>query len=92
VAELFSTGRIVDLILALIVLEAVVLMIVRAATGQGVAAVDLVSLLAPGAALLLALRATATGHGWVQTAAWLLAALAAHLVDLTRRWKHTNRS
>jgi len=85
--ELFATGRIVDLILGLMVLEALVLIVFRRSAGHGIAPVDLVASLLAGAMLLLALRFALTGAGWLPVAACLAAALVAHLWDLRRRWR-----
>jgi hypothetical protein len=41
--------------------------------------------LAPGACLVLAVRAAMTGAGWMWIALWLLASLPFHLADLARR-------
>lgn len=87
VAELFATGRIVDLIPALVVLEMLAVTILRWRTGHGIAVVDFISSLAPGVALLLAFRAQAGARDWTPAAAWLVVALVAHLADLVRRWK-----
>jgi hypothetical protein len=40
-----------------------------------------------GACLLMALRSALSGSGWAWIAAWLFAALVAHLADLARRWR-----
>jgi hypothetical protein len=87
VAELFATGRIVDLILGLVVLETIGLLAVRRRTGRGVSAADLLPNLLAGACLLLAVRAALTDAGWTTVAACLLAALGAHGADLRRRWR-----
>ena len=87
VADLFASGRIVDLILALMAAEAVVLAVHYRRTGRGVPLPDLAVNLAAGAGLLLALRAALTGAVWAWTAGWLTLALAAHLADLARRWR-----
>ena len=78
-----------DGILAFMLVEAIVLIIVRKKTGQGLAPLDLFLSLAAGAALLLALRAALTGVSWIPVALWLIAALPAHLWDLQRRWRAT---
>ena len=84
-AELFASGRIVDLIVAFMVLEAVVLVVYRHRTGRGVAAADLVPNLLAGIFLLLALRAALAAAWWGWIALALAAALGAHLGDLRRR-------
>lgn len=86
-SELFASGRVVDAILALIVVEAVLLAFLHRRRGVGVPPADLLGYLASGAALLLALRSALVGAPWISTAFWLAAALVAHLVDLARRWR-----
>ncbi len=84
-AELFASGRVVDAILALMLLEGVALWALGRATGRGLAPGAILTNLAAGAALLLALRAALTGAAWYAVAAWLVAGLLAHLADLWRR-------
>lgn len=84
-AALFENGRIVDLILALMIVEGVVFCGVTLVSGKRLPVVGLLFNLAAGACLLLALRAVLTGAGWMVAAAWLAAALAAHLGDLFQR-------
>ena len=86
-AELFASGRVVDAILALMVVEAMLLIIVRKKTRRGIGSLDLFLSLAAGVALLLALRAALVGANWIQVAAWLLIAFPLHLWDLQRRWQ-----
>jgi len=86
VTEAFATGRIVDAILGLMLLELMVLIIVRKKTGRGLSTGQLVVGLAAGAALLLALRAALAGQPWQGVALWLIVALAAHMLDLKLRW------
>jgi hypothetical protein len=85
-ADLFATGRIVDLILGLMALEAAALAAFHRMTGRGVPLAQLLTNMAAGACLLLALRAALTGAGWAMIAGALAAALMAHLVDLRSRW------
>jgi NhaP-type Na+/H+ or K+/H+ antiporter len=85
-SELFASGRIVDLILAFAAFEGALLAVWRRATGHDHAVADVATALLPGVCLLLALRCTMVGAAWIWTAAWLLAALVTHLVDLARRW------
>ena len=47
--------------------------------------IDLVLAFAPGACLLLALRAALTGAGWPWIAAALAASFPFHIADLIRR-------
>ncbi|NBB81864.1 MAG: hypothetical protein GVY28_00495 [Alphaproteobacteria bacterium] len=85
--ELFASGRIVEAILVLVVLEAVGLIALRRFRGLGPPLAPTLINLLSGAALLLALRAALVGSGWVWVALWLLAGLAAHLGDLALRWQ-----
>lgn len=84
-ASWFASGRIVDGILLLVALEALVLAWLSRRGGPPMAA--LLANLASGAALMLALRAALVGAGWVAVAAWMLAGLLAHLVDLGLRFR-----
>jgi uncharacterized membrane protein YjjP (DUF1212 family) len=84
---LFSNGRIVDFILALVIVEAVVLLTYRLVSGRGVPAAGLLTNLLAGSFLLLALRNALTESHWTGTATWLAAALVAHVADLSQRWR-----
>lgn len=84
---LFATGRIVDLIVAATLLEAIaVLLWLRRRRGVAHHA-DLFANLAAGLFLLAALRAALTDAAWQWIALSLLAALAAHLAALRLRLK-----
>jgi RsiW-degrading membrane proteinase PrsW (M82 family) len=85
--ELFQTGRIVDLVLALMVVEGVLLAIYHRRRGRGIPAAGLVANLLAGGCLLLAVRAALTHAGWPVVSLWLAAALLAHLADLRSRWR-----
>lgn len=90
-AELFENGRIVDLILALVVLEALLLSMLWVRTSRGLPPVSLIANLTAGAFLLLALRAALTDGGTVAVGGFLMLALPAHLVDLALRWRSRAR-
>lgn len=85
VAELFSSGRVVDLILLFVAGEAILLIACRRHAGPGTAAVELAVCILPGLMLMLALRAALVGAAWPWIAMSLLGALVAHLADLHRR-------
>jgi hypothetical protein len=85
-AELFASGRLVDLILLLVVLQTIALGLYWRWTRRGIAPADLLPNVIAGACLLLALRLTLGGAGWMACCASLAAAGLAHLVDLRRRW------
>ena len=78
---------IVDLILVLMILEGGALLAWRAMRGHGIPTLDLVANLMAGACLLLALRGALAGSGSAFIALALSAALALHLLDLSRRWR-----
>jgi hypothetical protein len=84
-ADLFATGRIVDLILVLMVLETVVLAGRHLLTGRGIPPASLLTNMAAGACLMLALRAALTGAAWGIIAGTLAGALVMHLFDLRIR-------
>ncbi len=86
-AALFASGRVIDLILVLVVLEALALIGWRRLRGHGLAIGDVVLMLLPGAVLMLAIRAALTDAGWPIVGGWLAVALVAHLLDLRRRWR-----
>ena len=85
--SLFSSGVIVDGILGLMLLEGIVLLLLRVSRGRGLTALEVLSSLGAGAALMLALRAALIGSGWPMIALWLLAALIAHGSDVAVRWR-----
>jgi hypothetical protein len=85
VSELFVSGRVVDLVLAVMLVEAIALAAYHRRTGRGLPAVAIVLNLAAGAALLLALRGALVGAGWGWIALALAGAFAAHLADLRQR-------
>ncbi len=84
-SELFVSGRFVDFIRALMLVEGVLLWRHHRRTGRGIAPGDLLPVLVSGAGLLVALRCALTGTWWGWIALSLLAALVAHLIDLGRR-------
>lgn len=84
--DFFHSGLVADVILAVMIAEAALLLVYRRATGRGPAPADLAAMLFAGACLVLALRAALTGSHWPVVAAFLAAALIAHLTDLYRRW------
>lgn len=76
----------VDLAIAITLVEGGVLWLLHRRTGRGVAPRDLLPNLTAGLCLMGAARASITGAGWHWVAAGLLAAGLAHAVDVRRRW------
>ena len=83
--DLIQSGRIVDFILLLIVLEAVVVCGLAFTKNDRLPTAGLLFNLGAGAGLLLALRAVATDAGWLAIGFWLMVALVAHIADLVWR-------
>ena len=86
-ANLFASGRLVDFILVVVVLEAAFLLLYWSRARRGIAPLDLLPNLCAGAFLLLALRVTLAGGGWLMVSLCLSAAGLAHLIDVYRRWR-----
>ena len=78
--QLFASGRVIDLVLAILVVEALVLWRLRRP-----GFLPLPTLLA-GLGLLVAWRVMHAGAGWIWVAPPLAAAGLAHGWDLWRRW------
>jgi hypothetical protein len=78
----FSSGRAIDVILMLLVAEAVA--VAWWLRGRGRYAGYVLALL-PGLCLFLALRAALTGAGWIWVALWITLSLPAHVIDLAAR-------
>jgi hypothetical protein len=83
---LFS-GRAIDLVLAFVVVEGLVLLGAWRLAGRGLPPREVIAALVPGACLMLALRAALYDQSALQIVAWLLAALVSHLIDLALRWR-----
>ena len=83
---LFMNGRVIDLILILVLAEAVGLLLLRWATGRGIAPSALLCNLAAGGFLLAALRFGMSGAADSWIGLCLALALLAHLADLRARW------
>jgi len=84
-ANLIETGRIVDVIVALLLLEGAILAVVLRALGRHGLLAGLLFNLAAGAFLLLGLRAVVNGADWRLAGMLLGAALIAHAGDLVLR-------
>lgn len=88
-SDFITSGRILDVVIAMTLLEGLALVIYRHVTGRGLRGTDVIGLLAAGACLALAFRLFTLGAGWIWIALCLTGALLAHLADLARRWPRT---
>jgi hypothetical protein len=79
-SDWFASGRAVDLVIVVMIAEAVLLIVALKRP-----AMTVVLTILPGAAILLALRAALTGASWEWTALWLTVSLPLHLADLRHR-------
>lgn len=86
-AELFASGHLVDAILLLVVGEIIALTLLWRWRRRGIAPVDLIPNVLAGGFLLLALRLSLGGAGWMACSASLAAGGIAHLIDIRRRWQ-----
>jgi hypothetical protein len=85
--SLLDSGLLVDLVIALTVMEGLALALYHRVTGRGVAPRDYGLNLVSGLCLMLALRSVLAGAAWHWTAAALAAAGLAHGADIARRWR-----
>ncbi len=85
IERLFASGHAVDLILVFMAAEFVFLCWRGRSRRQPGAILNRLLALAPGACLVLAVRAGLTGGAWVWIAFWLAASLPFHLADVVRR-------
>lgn len=86
--DLFTTGRVAEIILVVMALEALVLLAMRASGYSRVPTLSLLMAnLASGAALILALRAALTASPWPWIAICLAASFLAHVFELWQRLK-----
>jgi hypothetical protein len=86
-AELFAGGRILDWIIAAMLVEAFGLAAWHRWSGRGVAPLAYLPNLASGACLLIAMRLALAGLWWGFASTALLAALAFHVLELARNWR-----
>lgn len=82
-----ANGRLIDLILVLVALEAVVLIGIYRFSGRGLPPAQVLAFLASGACLMVALKAALLQSGWMMVALALGGAGVAHVADLWLRWR-----
>lgn len=86
------SGRIVDLMLAVLVVEVAWLAWRRHRHGGGLSLSSLITNAGAGGSLMLALKAVLTGAGLGWIVAALLASMCFHFSDLYLRWSSAQRS
>ena len=84
--EIFSGTLLIDIVIAVTLIEWAVLSWWRHRTGRGISMAELRHTLFAGLYLMLALRASMTAAPWYVVALLLLAAGLTHAADLLRRW------
>ncbi len=82
-----ASGRIVDVVIAVTIVEAVMLIALHRRTGRGLAPADVLGTLAAGLCLMLALRAALTGAAWGWIVLWIALSGVFHAIDMARRWR-----
>jgi hypothetical protein len=85
--DFLASAHIVDLILAVVALEVIVIALYWRLTRRGIAPAQLLPNLFAGALLLLAMRLALSGHPWPWYTACLAAAGIANVADLRQRWR-----
>ena len=86
--QLYQGPLVVDIAIAFITLESLLLWAFHKFTGRGLALADCVLTILSGACLMLALRCALTPDGWPGMALFLIAAGIAHGADLRARWRN----
>ncbi len=76
----FTSGHAVDLVLAFMGVEAILLALIRKRRIR-----TIILTILPGAVMMLALRMALTGADWRWIAFWLTVSLPLHLADLRHR-------
>ena len=84
--EIIQNGTIVGVMLAVVIVEAIVLIAYWQRTGRGVRPTSLLLNLGAGTSLMLALGATLMGFDWRVTATLLVVSGVFHLLDVRQRW------
>jgi hypothetical protein len=90
--DFFASGRAVDAILAVMALEAMLLIWWQRRRERGLAVADVALALLPGVMLLLALRGALVQAAWTWIALCLVASFVLHLADLSRRGRFAARA
>jgi hypothetical protein len=85
--QIITSGRIVDFIIAIMVMEVMACVAWRWHSTRGLSLPEISSMVLAGFFLLLALRSALASADWRWIALFLLGSLIAHLFDLKMRWR-----
>jgi len=83
--DFFHSGHAADVVFLFMAIEFIVLRRRRRVQYRRGGVADIAFAMAPGACLVLALRAALTGSDWVWIAAPMVTSFPLHLVDMARR-------
>ena len=86
-SELILSGRIIDIVLGVLILELLFISILYRTKGKGIPPYPLIVNIGAGGSLALAIKAAVTDAGWQWIAAWLIASLVFHVLDISARWQ-----
>ena len=86
--QFYQGPLVVDIAIAFITLETLLLWALHKISGRGLALADCLLTILSGACLMLALRCALTPDGWPGMALFLIAAGLAHGADLRARWRN----
>jgi hypothetical protein len=92
ISSLFTSALIADIVIAVMVIEALVLVAGARIRSNGPRAMLIIVALLPGLFLALALRAALVQAQWVWLALALLGALVTHLIDMRLRYRQHESS
>lgn len=84
---LFADGRIVDYVLAIVAIEAFIVLAYRYRTGHGIAFLPFAVNAASGVCLMICLKTALSGGHWTTIAVFLALSGVAHGADLWMRWR-----
>ena len=86
-SELILSGRIIDIVLVVLLLELIIVSMLYRARGTGVPPYPLMVNIGAGGSLALAIKASLTGAGWQWIAVWLMTSLVFHVLAVNTRWQ-----
>jgi hypothetical protein len=87
--DALSSGQLIDVVIAVTLLECAALVFYHHLTKGGLAPNDYLLNLTAGLCLMLALRSALADAGWIWMVLYLMAAGLAHGTDLWTRWRRS---